>query len=90
MEKTQNGLQTENEEKIINQIEDKIFELFDDLKTTTVTTIISTSNIKEFIIYHNGNISFNEKIKIIQEIFPQYVITSYTEEDRKWEVFNQY
>jgi hypothetical protein len=83
-------LQTQEEEKTINAIEDEIFNLLDDSKNCIVSVIIFTNNFKEYVIYHNNNIDFEKYWKEIQGKFMNYKFTTYTSKDKNWEVYYRF
>jgi len=87
---TENGQQSTDEEAKIYEIEDKIFASFDNNEDSVVSLIITTGGFKEYVIYHNKQCRFPEKLEAIQSLFGEYRLTRYTEEDKKWGLYAQF
>ncbi len=87
---TENGLQSKEENQKINEIEDRIYEYFNNNVNSVVSLIITTNGFKEYVIYHNKENNINENFIKLKSSFTSYQLTGYTEEDKKWEVYNQY
>ncbi|MBN1127808.1 MAG: DUF695 domain-containing protein [Chitinispirillaceae bacterium] len=88
--RTENGLQSKKEEPIISRIEDDLFTLFNDNATCALVMVISSDNFKEYVLYHDNTIGFDEKMGEMRNKFIEYEFTSYTDDDEKWNVFSQF
>ena len=88
--RTENGLQSKKEEPIINKIEEDIFSRLNNNSTSIVAMVISSNNFKEYVVYHNNNVAFNETTHELQTKFTEYEFSTYTDNDKKWDVYSQF
>jgi len=87
---TDDGIHSNEEDSKIYEIEDKIYEYFDNNKNSVVSLIITTNGFKEYAIYHNKENNFNEYLNNLRNQFIDYNLTSYTKEDKNWELYTQF
>jgi len=80
-----NGLPSNTESSTLNQIEDAIFERFQSNDRSLVAIIITTNGFREYVMYTQSQTFFNQDLRPLQNEFPNYLFTSYLEEDKNWE-----
>ena len=84
---TENGLPSSEENHELNDLEDRIFELYQNDLSGIVTLIITTSGFREYVLYSKSSATFNEKLKQLCSLNTNYNLTSYCELDRNWSQF---
>lgn len=83
------GLPSEEENSNLNEIEDEIFDLFQINNNAIVCVIITTSGMREFLIYSSSN-KVDDKIKQLESKFPEYDFQNYASEDKKWDGYKEW
>jgi hypothetical protein len=90
LEATGAGLPTSEENKRLLGLEEMLFKLFDNQDNSVIVLVITADNSKEYVIYHNMKFNFKQNIQSAKDIYKGYVLTTYTEEDNKWQVYSEY
>lgn len=89
-DQTENGLPTPEENLHMNVMDDKINEYYDNKTNSVVAIVITTSGFKEYVIYHNNSMGFSKALDALQQLFTNYQLTTYTENDKKWELYKNF
>jgi len=76
-------LPTENENLILWQIEEEIFNILQEEVRGFVSLIITTKGMREFVIYSKEN-KYEDIIEKLKSTFLKYDFQSYIEEDPDW------
>jgi hypothetical protein len=83
------GLPTKEENFGFNEIEDEIFDLFQKDNEAIVCVIITTSGMREFLIYSSTK-EVDEKVNQLKSKFSKYDFQSYVQEDKKWDGYKEW
>lgn len=89
-EKQMNGLLHRDEVGIFNLIEDDIFEIFQNKNFGVVSLIVTTNNMREFVLYLTSNNKVEEKILVLKKKYKEYEFQFYLEEDANWKLYNEF
>lgn len=90
LKETENGLPSSEENPKLNELDDKVNEVFNNLKNVVVAVVISTNGFREYVIYYDKYCDFETNFNNLKTLFPDYELTAYTVEDKKWKVYKQY
>lgn len=84
-----NGLPTKEEDFDFNEIEDTIFNLFQQDNEAIVCVILTTSGMREFVIYSSTD-KIEDKVKQLKLIFSKYDFQEYISQDKKWDGYREW
>ncbi len=87
---TDEGFAKEEELSIFGHIEDELFAQFEKDMAAIVVLIITTGGMREFISYAQTPMLIEERINEIKQKFPEYDFQVYIEEDKKWNLYQQF
>ncbi len=86
----ENGLPNSTNEPELNNLEDDIFEIYETDLNAIVSTIITTSGFREFLLYSKNVEEFNLRLEKLKIKYPQYELTSYNRKDENWETYKSF
>ncbi|GEP52825.1 hypothetical protein FNO01nite_34970 [Flavobacterium noncentrifugens] len=84
------GLPNAESEPELNDLEDDIFEIFENDLNSIVSTVITTSGFREYVLYSKNVDEFNSRLEKLQAKYQKYELTSYNRKDEGWETFKSF
>lgn len=86
----EDGFPRSEENLDFNQIEDEIFNLFQNNNEAFVCAIITTSGMKEFMIYSTTDQNIEIKIYLLKSKFSEYDFQYYVQKDINWDMYKEF
>lgn len=86
----ENGFSDIENEPELNKLEDDIFEIFETDLNSIVSTIITTSGFREFVLYTKNVDEFNLRLDKLKDKYQQYELTSYNQNDQNWSTYKSF
>lgn len=83
----ENGLPIHEEQQYFYQIEEEIYNLFQNNDEAFVCILITTSNFKEYVMYSKTNQKIKQKIHALKSKFPEYDFQHYVQKDKNWDMY---
>ena len=86
----ENGLPNTEKEPELNNLEDDIFEIFENDLNSIVPIVITTSGFREYVIYTKDLSEFQNRLSKLKEKYKQYELTTYNKNDENWKTYKSF